>query len=234
MDWLERTELLIGKEKLEKLNKAHVMVAGLGGVGSWCAEMLARAGIGKLTIIDGDTVHPTNRNRQLQALKTTEGMSKSELMEQRLMAVNPGIEIRAIDQFLTGEDFEEMLLEPFDYVVDAIDTLSPKVFLIRAALNNNLPFICSMGAGGKLDPAQIRITDISNSYQCTLARMVRKRLTKLGIKEGVEVIFSPEPVDPAVIVHTENEQNKKTTVGTISYMPAIFGMMAASRVIRSL
>ncbi|MFW5890169.1 MAG: tRNA threonylcarbamoyladenosine dehydratase [Marinilabiliaceae bacterium] len=234
MDWLERTELLIGKEKLEKLNKAHVMVAGLGGVGSWCAEMLARAGVGKLTIIDGDTVHPTNRNRQLQALKTTEGMPKSELMEQRLMAVNPGIEIRAIDQFLTGEDFEEMLLEPFDYVVDAIDTLSPKVFLIRAALNNNLPLICSMGAGGKLDPAQVRITDISKSYQCTLARMVRKRLTKLGIKEGVEVIFSPEPVDPAVIVHTENEQNKKTTVGTISYMPAIFGMMAASRVIRSL
>lgn len=234
MDWLERTELLIGKEKLKKLSNAHVMVAGLGGVGSWCAEMLARAGIGQLTIIDGDTVHPTNRNRQLQALHSTEGMSKCELMKQRLSAINPEIELHAIDQFYTGYDFDELLQQPFNYVVDAIDTLSPKVFLIRAALHNHHSFISSMGAGGKLDPAQVRIADISKSYHCNLARMVRKRLTKLGIKEGFEVVFSPEPVDPAVILHTEDEQNKKTTVGTISYMPAIFGMMAASKVIRSM
>ncbi|MGM0376506.1 MAG: tRNA threonylcarbamoyladenosine dehydratase [Bacteroidota bacterium] len=235
MDWLERTELLIGKEKLEKLNNAHVLVAGLGGVGSWCTEMLARAGIGKLTIIDGDTVHSTNRNRQLQALKSTEGIPKSELMERRLKEINPAIELHAIDKFFTGYDFDELLLrEPFDYVVDAIDTLTPKVFLIKAALNNNLPLISSMGAGGKQDPALVRITDISKSYHCTLARMVRKRLSRLDIKEGFEVVFSPEPVDPAVILHIEDEQNKKTTVGTISYMPAIFGMMAASKVIREL
>ena len=234
MDWLERTELLIGREKLEKLNKANVMVAGLGGVGSWCAEMLARAGIGQLTIIDGDTVHPTNRNRQLHALQSTEGMPKSKLMAQRLRDINPEIKLHVFDKYFTGYDFDELLRTRYDYVVDAIDTLSPKVFLIRATLHNNLPLISSMGAGGKLDPDQIRMTDISESYHCTLARMVRKRLTKLGIKEGVEVLFSPEPIDPAAIVHTENEQNKKTTVGTISYMPAIFGMMAASRVIRSL
>ena len=234
MDWLERTELLIGREKLEKLNNAHIMVAGLGGVGSWCAEMLARAGIGQLTIIDGDTVHPTNRNRQLHALQSTEGMPKSKLMAQRLRAINPEIKLHVFDKYFTGYDFDELLRTRYDYVVDAIDTLSPKVFLIRATLHNNLPLISSMGAGGKLDPDQIRMTDISESYHCTLARMVRKRLTKLGIKEGVEVLFSPEPIDPAAIVHTENEQNKKTTVGTISYMPAIFGMMAASRVIRSL
>ncbi|WP_232526599.1 tRNA threonylcarbamoyladenosine dehydratase [Marinilabilia rubra] len=234
MEWLERTELLIGEEKVKKLNGAHVLVAGLGGVGSWCAEMLARAGVGEMTIIDGDVVQPSNRNRQLPALEHTEGHTKTSIMVDRLKAINPEIVLHAFDHFHTGEDFRALLQKPVDYVVDAIDSLSPKVFLILAAMENNRPLISSMGAGGKMNPEKIEIVDISKSYHCNLARMVRKRLTKFDIKKGFDVVFSPEPVHKSAIVQTEGERNKKTTVGTISYMPAIFGMMAASKVIREL
>lgn len=234
MEWLERTELLIGKQNLTKLNKAHVLIAGLGGVGSWCAEMLVRAGIGELTIIDGDVVQPSNRNRQLPALESTQGMLKTEVMEERLKAINPDVVIHPRNFFHTGADFEELLQQPFDYVVDAIDSLSPKVLLIAAAMQQRQRLISSMGAGGKLNPENVEITDISKSYHCKLARMVRKRLTKFDIKKGFDVVFSPEPVHKSAVVPTEGERNKITTVGTISYMPALFGLMAASKVIREL
>ncbi|WP_016776551.1 tRNA threonylcarbamoyladenosine dehydratase [Anaerophaga thermohalophila] len=234
MKWLERTELLIGKEKLEKLNRSHVLVAGLGGVGSWCAEMLARSGIGELTVIDGDVVNPSNRNRQLPAVISTEGMSKTDVMAARLKEINPDIVLHPFCHFHTGDDFEVLMTQRYDYVVDAIDSLSPKVFLIVAAMKNGRRLISSMGAGGKMNPEKVQITDISKSYHCNLARMVRKRLSKFGIKKGFDVVFSPEPVHKSAIIQTRGEQNKKTTVGTISYMPAIFGMMAASKVIREL
>jgi tRNA A37 threonylcarbamoyladenosine dehydratase len=233
-EWLERTKLLVGGENLSKIGKSHVMVAGLGGVGSWCAEMLARAGVGEMTIIDGDIIHPSNRNRQLPALKSTEGMPKAEVMTERLKAINPDIVLHSSDQFYTGDDFKELLKQPFDFVVDAIDSLSPKVFLIITAMEQKHRLISSMGAGGKMNPEKVQISDISKSYQCKLARMVRKRLTKFGIKGGFDVVFSPEPVPKSAIVDIEGERNKKTTVGTISYMPAIFGMLAASKVIREI
>lgn len=210
------------------------MVAGLGGVGSWCAEMLARSGVGEMTIIDGDTVHPTNRNRQLPALVSTEGLSKTQVMLERLRDINPDIVLHPLNKFQKGEDFEILLETPVDYVVDAIDSLSPKVFLILAALKRQYPIISSMGAGGKWNPEKIQITDISKSYHCNLARMVRKRLSKFHIKKGFDVVFSPDPVQKSAVIQNNGEQNKNTIVGTISYMPAIFGMMAASKVIREL
>ncbi len=232
--WKERTELLLGKQKIEKLRNAHVFIAGLGGVGAYAAENLCRAGIGKLTIADHDVVQPSNRNRQLIALSSTEGKSKAALMAERLKDINPDIELTVISEFLRDSKIEALLSNKFDYIVDAIDTLSPKIFLIYHALRQNLPLVSSMGAGGKLDPAQVHISDISESYQCRLAFMLRKKLRKFDIHEGFRVVFSSEPVNKAVVKLTEGEQNKKSTVGTISYMPAIFGCMCASVVVRDI
>ena len=234
MEWLSRTELLLGKEGIEKLQKAHVLVAGVGGVGSYAAEMIVRAGVGEVTLIDADVVKPSNRNRQLPALSSTEDQLKVDVMARRLLDINPYVKINKIDYFIRQELIPEILNQKLDYVVDAIDSLSPKVFLIVRTLEREIPLISSMGAGGKLDPAQVRLADISESYNCKLARMIRKRLTKFGIKKGFEVVFSPEEVNKDHVIFVEDEQNKKTTVGTISYMPALFGIMAASQVIRKL
>lgn len=234
MSWLQRTEILLGAENLDKLKKARVLVAGLGGVGAYAVEQLARAGIGHLTIIDGDVVQPSNRNRQLPALCSTQGFPKSQVMADRLRDINPEISLTVLQEFIRDERIPEILSDDYDYVVDAIDTLSPKVFLIVNALQRQLPLISSLGAGGKLDPSLIRVADISKSYNCNLARMVRKRLTKFGIRSGFKVVFSPELVDKDVIILTEGEQNKKTTVGTISYFPAMFGCYLASEVIRDI
>ncbi|PZX19428.1 tRNA A37 threonylcarbamoyladenosine dehydratase [Breznakibacter xylanolyticus] len=234
MSWLQRTEILLGAENLDKLKKARVLVAGLGGVGAYAVEQLARAGIGHLTIIDGDVVQPSNRNRQLPALCSTQGLPKSQVMADRLRDINPEISLTVLQEFIRDERIPEILSDDYDYVVDAIDTLSPKVFLIVNALQRQLPLISSLGAGGKLDPSLIRVADISKSYNCNLARMVRKRLTKFGIRSGFKVVFSPELVDKDVIILTEGEQNKKTTVGTISYFPAMFGCYLASEVIRDI
>ena len=234
MSWQERTEILLGNEKLLKLKQSHILVTGLGGVGSYAVEQLARAGVGSLTIVDGDKVQASNRNRQLIALSSTEGLRKADVVANRLMDINPELNLTVYDEFLKDERIPELLEVNYDYVIDAIDTLSPKVFLIVNAYQRNLPLISSMGAGGKLDPSLVRVSDISKSYNCNLARMVRKRLTKFGIKKGFKVVYSPEEVDKNVIIPTEGEQNKKTTVGTISYLPAIFGLYLASEVIRDL
>jgi len=234
MEWSSRTELLLGKDKYEKLKKSHVLVVGLGGVGSYSAETLARAGIGELTIVDNDVVKSSNINRQLLALKSTEGKLKVEVMRDRLLDINPDIKINAISKFLKGNDIPQLLETEYDYVIDAIDTLSPKVFLIVNTIRQNYPLISSMGAGAKTDPSKIQIVDISKSYNCPLARMIRKRLNKFNIKSGFDVVFSPEPADKNSVVFVEDEQNKKTTTGTISYMPAMFGIMAAARVIEKL
>ena len=188
--WDERTELLLGKDKLTLLSQAHVLVVGLGGVGAYATENLARAGIGKLTIADGDVIHPSNRNRQLLALKSSEGKSKAMLMEQRLKDINPDLEIESIDEYLRDEKLKDLVSRKYDYVVDAIDTLSPKVFLIMDTLAANNPLISSMGAGGKQDPSMVQIADISKSHSCPLAFYIRKRLHKRGIRNGFKVVFS--------------------------------------------
>ncbi len=234
MEWSSRTELLLEKEGLEKLRKAHVLVVGLGGVGAFAAEMLVRAGIGEITIVDGDVVQPSNRNRQLPALCSTQFKPKVEVMQQRLLDINPDLKINPIHLFVTGAAIKDLLATPFDYVIDAIDSIAPKVFLIVHTFNAKIPLISSMGAGGKLDPAKVTIDDISKSYHCKLARMIRKRLTKFNIKKGFNVVYSPESVKKEHVIFVEGERNKKTTVGTISYMPALFGLFAASKVIRDL
>jgi tRNA A37 threonylcarbamoyladenosine dehydratase len=233
-DWLERTEMLIGSEGIKRLKASKVLVVGLGGVGAVAAEMICRAGVGKITIVDGDRIHSTNRNRQIHALKSTEGLQKAHEVGKKLMDINPDLDLTVIPEYIKDDRMIEILQQGYDYVVDAIDTLSPKVFLILHSIKMNYPVVSSMGAGGKFDPLQIRICDISETTDCTLARILRKRLHRLGIQNGFMAVFSPEVIDKTRVVETEDEQNKKSIVGTISYMPAAFGIACASVVIRQL
>ena len=233
-EWLSRTELLLGEERLEHVKNAHILIVGLGGVGAYAAELLCRAGVGQMTIIDGDNIEASNINRQMPATTQTLGKDKADVMAERLLDINPNLKLRVINEFLRDERIIEVLQEtPYDYVVDAIDTLAPKLLLIYHSLNNNYKVVSSMGAGGKMDPSQIRVTDISKSYNCRLARMLRKKLHQIGVRKGVTVVFSPEDVDKRAVVLVES-QNKKSNVGTISYMPPIFGCYIASVVLRDL
>lgn len=233
-NWLERTELLLGKETVEQLKNKHVLVVGLGGVGAYAAEMIARAGIGRMTIVDGDTVSISNINRQLPALHSQVGRSKAEVVAERLRDINPYIELTVVNEFIKDDRMVQLLENKYDYVVDAIDTLSPKVFLICHSVRLGLRIISSMGSGGKTDPTKLQIADISKTYNCKLARAIRKRLHRKGVDKGVTVVFSTELTDKAAVVEVDDEENKKSTVGTISYMPAMFGIFCASKVIRDL
>ena len=233
--WLSRTEMLLGAENLRKLNESHVLIAGLGGVGSWAAEMICRAGVGAMTIIDGDRITAANINRQLPALTSTTGRMKAEVMKERLLDINASLKIRVIPEFIRDQRMIDILEEDkYDYIVDAIDTLSPKVFLIYHSLRLNLRIVSSMGAGGKYDPSAIRVADISETNFCNLARMLRKKLHKLGVNKGFAAVYSPEVVDKDRIVRGSDESNKASSVGTMSYMPAAFGIICASVVIREL
>lgn len=235
MSWLKRTELLLGKEKLDKLQESNVLIIGLGGVGAYAAEQICRAGIGSITIIDGDVINESNLNRQLLALRSNIGLSKAEIMKKRLLDINEELKLIILNEFIENERIEEILLaQKYDYVVDAIDTLNPKIQLIGACLKNNLPLVSSMGTGGKIDPSQVKIADISKSYNDMLARMLRKRLHKQNIYTGFKVVFSSEEIDKTKVLVVENERNKKSMVGTISFMPAIFGNFIASVVINQL
>jgi len=229
--WLIRSELLLGQEVLESINAKRVVVVGLGGVGAYAAEMLARVGVGSMIILDSDIINPSNKNRQLLALESTMGKRKVSVMAERLKDINPEIEMHVINEFLTEENVAELLdFSNIDYIVDAIDTLSPKIALIKHALKNGIPVVSSMGAGAKLDATKIEIADISKSYNCPLAYILRKRLRKEGISKGFKVVFSKELPDDKAIVPVE-EQNKKSLVGTISYLPAVFGAICAQVVI---
>lgn len=233
-NWLERTELLLGEEKLATLRKAHVLVVGLGGVGAYAAEMIARAGVGRMTLADADTVGVTNINRQLLALHSTVGRPKAEVLAERLRDINPTIELTVVNRYIKDEETYILLdAATYDYVVDCIDTLSPKLALIAAALERKIPLVSSMGAGAKTDPTQLEIKDISKTHHCPLAHMLRKRLHKIGIYKGFRAVFSPEPIREGAMILAE-EQNKKSQVGTISYIPALFGIGCASVVIRDL
>lgn len=229
-----RTELLLGAVGVERLRQAHVLVVGLGGVGGYAAEMLCRAGVGRLTIVDGDKVSESNINRQIIALNSTVGMSKAELFEKRFKDINPECEVVAKEVFLRDDEMINLLeAEQYDYVVDAIDTLSPKVFLLYHTQRLGLPIVSAMGSAGKMDPGLVRVADISESHTCPLAAMVRKKLHKLGVRSGFKVVFSTEKVSESAMME-EPSQNKRTTVGVVSYMPAVFGCHCASVVINDL
>ncbi len=233
-NWQERTELLLGSEKLDKLKKSHVLVAGIGGVGGYAAEQLCRAGIGKLTLVDSDVIHSSNRNRQVIALKSTEGQMKTDVFRNRLLDMNPELNVILLSEYLLDDSIDNLLKTGFDYIVDAIDTLTPKVQLLSKALKKSFPIVSSMGAGGKLDPNKIEIADISESHHCKFASMVRKYLHRQGIFKGIKVVYSPERVSKKAIIETEGTDNKRSVVGTISYMPPIFGCYCAAVVINDI
>ena len=228
-DWKDRTRLLLKDKKLSILENAHVLVVGVGGVGAYAAEMLCRAGVGKLTIVDGDKIEPTNRNRQLPALLSTEGKWKTEVLKNRFLDINPDIEVSIVNEFLSDEKTAQVLdMEKYDYVIDAIDTISPKIFLIIETLKRNIPLVSAMGAGGKIDPSKVQIADISKTYYCPLAACIRKQLRKHGVRRGFNAVFSTEIRMENVLREDGQSQYKRTTVGTISYMPAIFGCWCAA------
>lgn len=271
MKWQERTALLLGDEALDRLRLSTVVVAGLGGVGAYAAEMTARAGVGRMILIDSDKVSESNKNRQLLALDSTVGQSKTDVMAARLLDINPDLRIVKVPEYLTednvadvldramkemfsvagvvpnGDDMEQVevcngllnrdsagtALRP-DFVIDAIDTLSPKIALIAHCVHNGIPLVSSMGSGAKLDATKVRLTDISKSYNCPLAFILRKRLRKIGISKGFQAVFSEELPEREAIVPTEGERNKKSQVGTVSYLPAVFGCVCAQAAVRHL
>ncbi|MED7788743.1 tRNA threonylcarbamoyladenosine dehydratase [Francisella sp. 19X1-34] len=234
----ERTGILVSDQGISKLENANIFIAGCGGVGSFVIEALARAGIGNLTIVDMDVVDPSNINRQLIALQSTIGMSKVEVMKKRIKDINPKCNVNALKTFINPENTNELLTQyKYDYVIDAIDTLNAKVNLVKTAHELGLKTISSMGAGGKTDPTQIKVTDIYKTDVCALARAMRTRLKKQKVRKGIKAVFSTEkgiaplpPKDPE-----PNQQGRsRATNGTLSYMPSLFGLTIAGIVIKSI
>jgi len=234
-NWQERTELLLGTDKMERIRNAHVLVVGLGGVGAYAAEMVCRAGVGHMTIVDADIVQPSNINRQLAALHSTMGMEKAGILQNRYKDINPELELTVLCTYLKDENIPALLdSAKFDFIIDAIDTISPKCFLIYEAMKRRIPIVSSMGAGAKSDITQVRFADLWDTYHCGLSKAVRKRLQKMGMKRKLPVVFSTEQADPKAVVLTDKERNKKSTCGTVSYMPAVFGCFLAEYVIKRL
>ena len=234
-EWLQRTELLVKEEGMERLQSANILIVGLGGVGSFAAEFLVRSGIGNLTIVDGDTVDITNINRQLPALNSTIGKNKTDVVAERILDINPEINLKKINEFLEPEQMEEILTqEKFDYVLDCIDSLSPKLALIITCKRKKIKLVSAMGAGGKTDPSKVMVRDISKTNNCFLAKQIRKKLKKEQIHKGFRCVFSTEIQDENSLKMTDGSNYKKSFYGTISYMPAIFGLYAAAEVIRFL
>jgi len=234
-EWLQRTELLVKEEGIERLQNANILIVGLGGVGSFATEFLVRSGIGNLTIVDGDTVDITNINRQLPALNSTIGKNKTDVVAERILDINPKINLKKINEFLEPEQMEEILTqEKFDYVLDCIDSLSPKLALIITCKRKKIKLVSAMGAGGKTDPSKVMVRDISKTNNCFLAKQIRKKLKKEQIHKGFRCVFSTEIQDENSLKMTDGSNYKKSFYGTISYMPAIFGLYAAAEVIRFL
>lgn len=233
-DWQQRTKILTGEESALKLAASTVAVIGLGGVGAYAAEMLCRAGIGHLILLDSDCINVTNKNRQLPALDSTIGMSKCKVMSERLKDINGGLKLTVIEEYLEPSNVEYILgkCRP-NYLIDAIDTLSPKIALIKYCHSNGIPHVSSMGAGAKYDATAVRLKDISKSFNCPLAYILRKKLRKEGIFKGFPVVFSEELPKKDAIIPVE-ERNKKSMTGTISYLPAVFGCVCAQAAIEFL
>lgn len=234
LNWLSRTEVLIGEENITKLQNANVLIIGLGGVGSFAAEAIARSGINKITIVDGDIVDETNRNRQLVAFTSTENIPKVEVMKHRLLDINPSIELTYINEFLTDTRIKELITTDFSYVMDCIDSISPKISIIKTCYERRIKFISSMGAGGKMDPTKVRVSSLKNSKHCMLSKTIKKRLKKIGIKRGVTIVYSIESLRKDTMMLTDGSDYKRSFYGTNSYLPAVFGLTVASVVIRDL
>jgi tRNA A37 threonylcarbamoyladenosine dehydratase len=231
----ERTRILLDADEQLRLAAAHVLVAGLGGVGSYCAEALARAGVGRLTIIDHDVVAASNINRQLPALLSTVGQPKVELMAARIRDIHPGCELTALREFLVPETVAELVPDDVDYVVDCIDSLNCKVALVATSVQRGLRVASSMGAGNKLDPTRIQVADIAKTRMCPLAAVMRKRLRKRGIAKGVLTVYSDEPGRaPLPPQPVEGRGRARAVNGTISYLPPLFGLMLAGAVVQRL
>lgn len=232
-EWTERAELLFKKEGLNNLQNSNVLVVGLGGVGSFAAEFLARAGVGKMTIVDGDVVDITNINRQLPALHSTVGQPKITIVGNRLQDINPELKLTRVQEFLSPERAFEIVSEEFDYVLDCIDSVTPKLNLIIAAKRKRVKIISSMGAGGKMEASKVKVTDITNTVNCFFAKTIRRRLKESKI-DKLKVVFSSEIQDESSLRMTDGSNYKKSFYGTNSYMPGLFGLYAAETVIRYL
>ncbi len=233
-EWTERAELLFKKEGLEKLKNSHVMVVGMGGVGSFAAEFIARAGVGTMTIVDGDVVDITNINRQLPALHSTIGQPKVDIVGDRLIDINPELKLIRIKEFLSPERAYELVTNEYDYVLDCIDSITPKLNLILSARRKKVKIISNMGAGGKYEAAQVKVTDISKTDVCPLAKTIRKRLRKEGVSKGVKVVYSTEAPDQTSLKMTDGSNFKKSFFGTNSWLPAVFGLHSAETVVKYL
>jgi len=234
ISWLSRTTLLIGEPAVRRLAASHVLVVGMGGVGSFAAEFIARAGVGKMTIVDGDVVDPTNRNRQLPALSTNHGQPKADIMADRIKAINPEVDLQVVKSFVEPSMVQELLRQKPDYMIDAIDSITPKITFMIQAFHSGIPLVSSMGAGARLDPTALKVADISKTYNCPFAQQIRKQLRKHGISKGIQTVFSPEPPIKESLMLTDGTRYKKSAYGTISYLPATFGAVTASVVIRKL
>ena len=232
--WLQRSELLLGAEALERMRNLHILIIGLGGVGSFAAEFLTRAGVGRMTIVDGDTVDLSNTNRQLPALHSTVGKAKTEVMAERMRDINPDIDLRVINEFLTPALVKDLITNEFDYVFDCIDSIQPKQYLIVACKQKDVRVVSSMGAGGRIDPSLVQVADISETFNCPFAQQVRKGLKRKGVRRGVTVVFSSELVDRATMMLSDGTRFKKSFYGTSSYIPALFGLHMASVVVREI
>jgi tRNA A37 threonylcarbamoyladenosine dehydratase len=232
-DWLERSELLVGQEKIEKLKKAHVLIVGLGGIGSFAAEFIARAGVGEMTIIDGDVFDPTNKNRQLTALDSTIGKSKATILADRLMDINPNLILNVLDEFVLPDRVWIILEEHKpDYVMDCIDSVSPKLEWIIACKRLKIKIVTHLGAGGKKDPSKVKVSNLESVNNCKLGAHIKKRMKRKEISfRGIKAVFSSEIQDKKSLKMTNGLNFKKSYYGTISYMPALFGLMGAAEVI---
>jgi tRNA A37 threonylcarbamoyladenosine dehydratase len=228
-----RTVLLIGDDGLQQLTASRVLVAGVGGVGSYAVEALARAGVGQMTLVDGDTIHPSNLNRQLHALTSTVGQAKVAVMAERLRLINPGLQVTPLQELITPYNVSSLLEPSYDLVLDAIDTFSAKLALLQGCVECRIPVISSMGAAGKLDPTRIQIADIADSQGCRLARKLRKELRRSGIGSGVTVVYSDEPCSFECLGEPEAAGDRRP-LGSISYLPATFGLFMAAETVRLL
>ena len=234
--WLERSELLVGSEKLNKLANAHVMIVGLGGIGSFAGEFIARAGIGTLTLIDGDVFDPTNKNRQLTALDSTIGRNKAVVLGERIKDINPEVNLNIIEEFVLPERVWELLAEyKPDYVMDCIDSVSPKLAWLLACKRLKIKIISHLGAGGKSDPSTVKVVNLVDTHNCKLGAHIKKRMKRQGASlRGIKAVFSSELQDKKSLKMTDGTKFKKSFYGTISYMPALFGLHGAAEVIRYL
>lgn len=233
-EWQERTCQLVGPEQMERYRQARVLVVGVGGVGGYAAELLVRGGVGHLTLVDADSVQPSNINRQLCALHSTVGRRKVDILSERFREINPDIDLTVLPEYLEAERVPELLdAQKYDFIVDAIDTIAPKCALIMEALKRKISIVCSMGAGAKTDITKVQFADLWETYHCGLSKAVRTRLKKEGVRRKVPVVFSSEQADPNAVLCV-NERNKKSTTGTISYMPAVFGCYLAQYVLTRL